>query len=447
MPRRTNNIPTYKRHAKSDSARCWVNGKWVQLGRYNSPESRAEFARIVAEVATRRTNERAGPNPSTTIDEILVAFWRHAETYYRTAEGALTNEPNEIKRSIAPLRKLYGRTPASEFGPRRLATVRQAMIDAGWARTLINRRMDRVKRVFKWATSEELVAVGVYESLRTLAGLKKGRTEARESDPVKPVDPKHVATTLPSLSTHLHAVVELQLLTGMRPGEACGLTLAEVDRTGEMWVYRPAAHKTAHHGRQRIIPIGPKARAVLIAFLRREGVPPGGFSHVELNNRKHTNARRVMADAYEEAGRTRDAELLRDVKRHVVLIEGCVVDPAAPLFSPEQARAEWARGARAKRKSKVPPSQQTRKKQNPTKAPGRAYTNESYGHAVRKAAQKSGVPHWHPNQLRHTFATEVRRTHGLEAAQAALGHSKADVTQIYAERDAALAAKVAADIG
>ena len=54
---------------------------------------------------------------------------------------------------------------------------------------------------------------------------------------------------------------------------------------------------------------------------------------------------------------------------------------------------------------------------------------------MRKAAERAGVPHWHPNQLRHTFATEVRRTHGLEAAQAALGHSKADVTQVYAERD------------
>ena len=63
------------------------------------------------------------------------------------------------------------------------------------------------------------------------------------------------------------------------------------------------------------------------------------------------------------------------------------------------------------------------------------------------APQKAGMPHWHPNQLRHTFATEVRRTHGLEVALAALGHSKADMTQIYAERDAALAAKVAAEIG
>jgi len=378
---------------------------------------------------------------------MLLAFWKYAEQHYRDADGKPTGELREVKRSASHLHRLYGHTAACDFGPRGLAAVRQEMVKSGWCRTLVNKRIDRVKRAFKWAASQELIPVTVYQSLRTLAGLQKGRTEARESDPVKPVDPKRVAATLPHLSTHLRAAVELQLLTGMRPGEACGLALAEVDRTDEMWVYRPTAHKTAHRGRQRIIPIGPKARAVLIAFLRREGAPPDGFAHVELNNRKHSDIRRVMADAYEEAGRVHDVELLRDVKRHVVLIEGCVVDPTAPLFSPEQARAEWVRAARSKRKSKVPPSQQTRKKMNPKKSPGTSYTVAGYGHAIRKAVQKAGVPHWHPNQLRHTFATEVRRTHGLEAAQAALGHSKADVTQIYAERDAALAAKVAAEIG
>ncbi len=54
---------------------------------------------------------------------------------------------------------------------------------------------------------------------------------------------------------------------------------------------------------------------------------------------------------------------------------------------------------------------------------------------------------WHPHQLRHTAATEIRRTFGLEAAQVALGHAAADVTQIYAERDLELARKVAAKLG
>ncbi len=54
---------------------------------------------------------------------------------------------------------------------------------------------------------------------------------------------------------------------------------------------------------------------------------------------------------------------------------------------------------------------------------------------------------WHPHQLRHNYATDVRGQFGLEAAQVLLGHTKADVTQIYAERDMNRAANVAAKIG
>jgi site-specific recombinase XerC len=59
----------------------------------------------------------------------------------------------------------------------------------------------------------------------------------------------------------------------------------------------------------------------------------------------------------------------------------------------------------------------------------------------------AGIRRWGPNRLRHNFATIVRKQHGLEAAQVALGHARADVTQIYAEKNLALATKVAALIG
>jgi len=57
------------------------------------------------------------------------------------------------------------------------------------------------------------------------------------------------------------------------------------------------------------------------------------------------------------------------------------------------------------------------------------------------------IPVWKPNQLRHAAATGIRRLHGLEAAQVALGHSTADVSQVYAERNASLAQRVARDVG
>ena len=54
---------------------------------------------------------------------------------------------------------------------------------------------------------------------------------------------------------------------------------------------------------------------------------------------------------------------------------------------------------------------------------------------------------WSPNRLRHSAGTEIRRRYGLEAAQVVLGHAKADVTQVYAERDIELARRVIQEVG
>jgi hypothetical protein len=144
---------------------------------------------------------------------VLLAFLDHAERYYRGPDGKLTKEVDEVKRAIRPVRELYGHDPAAGFGPKGLAAVRQAMVGAGWCRSLVNRRIDRVKRAFKWAAAEELVPVTTYQALKTLAGLKKGRTEARESEPVGPVDPAVVAASVRFLTPHLRAMVELQAAT------------------------------------------------------------------------------------------------------------------------------------------------------------------------------------------------------------------------------------------
>jgi integrase len=75
------------------------------------------------------------------------------------------------------------------------------------------------------------------------------------------------------------------------------------------------------------------------------------------------------------------------------------------------------------------------------------YNPHAYATAVRRACERAGIPPWHPNQVRHTYATAVRCQYGLEAAQVLLGDARADVTQVYAERNEELATMVAATIG
>ena len=78
---------------------------------------------------------------------------------------------------------------------------------------------------------------------------------------------------------------------------------------------------------------------------------------------------------------------------------------------------------------------------------GDCYTGAAYTRAIRRACLKADVPVWRPNQLRHAFATEVRKRFGLEAAQVGLGHAKADVTQVYAAKNSEFAATIAAQVG
>ena len=57
------------------------------------------------------------------------------------------------------------------------------------------------------------------------------------------------------------------------------------------------------------------------------------------------------------------------------------------------------------------------------------------------------IPRWFPLQLRHSRATELRRLYGLEGSQVALGHKRADVTEVYAERQTDLGVRIAREVG
>ncbi len=59
----------------------------------------------------------------------------------------------------------------------------------------------------------------------------------------------------------------------------------------------------------------------------------------------------------------------------------------------------------------------------------------------------SEVPHWHPNQLRHSFATKVRRQFGVQAAQVGLGHARTNIVDVYAEKNTELSVEIARCIG
>jgi integrase len=350
------------------------------------------------------SNERRLPAPTSgtdlSINELCLAYLHHADAYYRK-NGRPTTEPGNIRLAIRPLCQLYGHTMASRFGPVGLKAVQKTMVDAGLCRSGINRQISRIVRLFKWAVSEELIPPSVHQALRTVPGLRRGRTDVRESEPVKPVPDAFIDAIKPYVSRQVWAIVELQRLTGMRPGEVCSMRSADIDTSGKVWTYTPERHKTEHHGRERRIYLGPTAQAILGPWLRAE---------------------------------------LR-----------------ANLFSPAEAMAERRAEMRLRRKTRVQPSQENRAKSQPEKQPGNAYTVESYRRAVACGIKRANadraergepeIPSWHPHRLRHSAATRLRKEFGLDVARAVLGHSSPIVTELYAELDGAKAAEAMERVG
>ena len=111
--------PSYRLHKPSGQAVVTLANRDYYLGRYETPESRAEYDRLVGEWLTngRRPPGKAGPGGTDlTINELLLAYLRFADGYY-IKNGLPTTEPRAIRLALRPLRRLYGHTPAGNFGP------------------------------------------------------------------------------------------------------------------------------------------------------------------------------------------------------------------------------------------------------------------------------------------------------------------------------------------
>ena len=118
--------------------------------------------------------------------ELALAFWRHAKTYYRK-DGRPTAEAAGIRVALRNLRETYGSVPVADFGPLALKATQIRMIELGHSRAYVNANVHRIRGMFRWGVAEELVPAQVYHALTAVSGLRKGRTTAREAEPVEPV--------------------------------------------------------------------------------------------------------------------------------------------------------------------------------------------------------------------------------------------------------------------
>ncbi len=391
MPRRPQR-PALRLHKATGQGRVILDGKHVYLGTYGSPECDAAYDEVVRKWRIAQSDPAA-----ITVDVLVLRYLEHCDRYYRRRDRTPTGSAANIRDGLRPLVKLFGPRHVRTIRPQDMKAVVELMISQGLARKTINGRLSKIRSAFKWGVAEGLCPVEVGHGLTAVSGLKAGRTEARETEPVRPVPVAVVEATLPEMPKPVAGLVRFQLATGCRPSEACLVRACDIDMTGGVWLYHPHRHKTEHHGHDREIALGPKAKQVVREFLT-----------IETTAYLFT-PRLVRRDAGEHY--TRQTYL------------NAVIRACERAFGmPERLRTIPRKGAKD-------------------------ISDSERRQRLAEVREWRAAHCWCPLQLRHTHATEVRKRFGLEAAQVALGHSRADVTQVYAERDLEKARKVAQAIG
>lgn len=465
MARRARNaVPDYLLHKASGKAYVNIDGKVIYLpGEYESKESRAEYDRLVAlwmlngrrspviptvpfQAATAMHPIASAPSPvittfsavpatlSFTVGQFVLEYLRYAENRY----AKTTQHFYSIRAALRPIVKYFENLPLVEFGPKKLIQVRRYFIQKNMVRREVNRRVAAIKNAVRWAVAQEFIPGEVIHRLDAVSELRRGEDGIREGTKVRPVNEELMRATLPHLPPEIATMVEVQFLTGMRPGEVCIMRAMDINMGGEVWLYKPMRHKTEEQGFERIVAIGPRAQALLRPFLT--GDPKKFlFSPVSVVARQKQvlhEQRVTPASCGNTVGTNRkESPLKTPGDRYTTQSYGRAVDyairKAFPLPSHLDRQVITPTGRKKKPRRETP--KEWRERLSPEQK------------AEIKSFRKSH--HWHVHQLRHSCATRVREEFGLDGSAATLGHASIAATQVYAELQRSKAIEIMRKLG
>lgn len=321
---------------------------------------------------------------------LIAAYLIHAKKYY-AGKGDWKN----VRETAKLLLRFIGKRSilGHQFGPKMFLEFQTWLIDREpergtqkMSRGVVNSHCGRVRRMFRWLQSQELLPKGHAAELSTVLPLMPGRTAARESDPVSPPTWGDVEKTLPYLPPSIANAVRVQFICGMRPGEVLSMQVGDIDCSRDVWLWSPDHHKTSHRKKILIKAIPRAAQAAILAMSAGKSI--GDF----------------------------------------------LVSPLDDL--------DWRATSRPIRKTKIFPCELARRKEK-SKASKRKklnyYTETRYGKEIaaaidRAASVGDSIPRWTPNQLRHAIASEISGKIDEQSAQRWLGHSRLETTAIYTQQ-------------
>lgn len=419
-PTKPPRVPKLGLHATGQAV-VRIDGKDHYCGKFGTPEAWDFYTRLISKWMHRK---KFAPSQSKeipisndfntlTIDELILRYFTYSEKYYANSPGEL----DKIRLALKPLRDLYGKKLVSEFGPKALKHVRETMTYERYrtriktdslgnkikiqepytlSQRTINQRINIITRMFAWATEEELIPRDIFlaAALKQVKPIRDGRFGVKPPTRVSAADMNTYHALLPHLPRPVKAMLQLINLTTMRSSDVCLMRPMDIDQSEPVWKYLPSVFKrSALSGtKQRIIMFGPESQKILAPFLENR-------------------------------------------------------TPETYLFSPKESMEEIFLERRKNRKTKVQPSQVSRKKPAPKRTPGLKYDSKSFYAAVQKTLEKHGLGKLFPNQVRHGAGGRIRKEFGIEHASKVMGHTHISTTEIYADYDMAKTMEIMHKIG
>ena len=268
MPRLVHAVPKYQKHRASGQAVVTINGRDYYLGPHGTKASKVEYDRLITEwLSSGRSSSFGAPE---------------AGHHRRRAAGRLPEARRQLLRQEASAAS----TPRSSAPSGRLRSCTAARPPRSSASPSSRPSGSTSRRPAAAAATSTRSWAGSSGSLsgppprgrfrracpRTWPSSPAcGRASATSTSPI-PSSPWTTRSWTPPSRTSPRSSPTWcgsSAPPGMRPAEVCILRPCDLDRSGEVWFYRPSHHKTEHHGKERIVPIGPKGQEVLLRYLAR----------------------------------------------------------------------------------------------------------------------------------------------------------------------------------
>lgn len=284
-------VPKMRHDKERDRAYVRIDGVRHRLGKWGSDKAQASYDALIAswlvsgrvntDGATAGKAESAPPPSSSGILTVadLLALWM--EDIATNGKGIKSSSYGSA-RAAGRAMSAYLTLPVDDFGPKafkqvmrdyaKTPVVRRKKLKDGTVvnienprtRKYVNSVMVRIRKMFEWAVSEEMIDAAKAWRLQSVPLLEYGDPHTKESDERTPAKPEVVQATLGALTRECASLIQALSLTGARPGEICKMTMAQIyDRDKKVWRYVPRRHKNSWRGKIRHVAIGPRCQEII----------------------------------------------------------------------------------------------------------------------------------------------------------------------------------------